>query len=308
MICADLYPDAVRVFVDFGQAEVEAERRAVKQLFGTFETVTVRSSMPASADGVFVPARNLLFATLALGYGSHVVMGGMYDDRSIDKTPTAFREMSRLLTDMAGRHIAVTSPLFSLRKHEAVHRYMHGQLEGRGVEPNVWRSKAECIERLKQTWSCYSPGPRQCLECKACMRWAVAMRVNGIAVPMPKDEVIARYLKRLDHYDEGRRWAIIMALRGWTRGLMCVDIDGTLTKEADGQEYATRTPLPDKIKKLNQIYDEGKTWIMLYTARPSPDRQVTEDWLAQNGVAYHGLIMNKPPVYLYIDDRSRAEL
>lgn len=295
MICADMYPDAKLLFVDFGQAEVAQELAHASMLFDKrgFHIARLSAQMCKSADGVFVPARNLLFACIAAQYGSHIVMGGMLDDRSIDKTPTAFRDMSRVLTDMSGKRIVVSSPLFQLLKHEAI-TYWLNHFNG-------------TKERLLQTWSCYGPGPSRCLECKACMRWAVALRVNGVDVPMPSFKVVARYMSRLHYYDPERQWAILRALK--PDSIYVVDIDGVLTHETKGTDYKNRTPNLDAIDRLRRLPETNPhSWVVLHTSRCEIDRTATEIWLVRNRVPYHALLMGKPPADLLFDDVSQQRL
>jgi 7-cyano-7-deazaguanine synthase in queuosine biosynthesis len=295
MICADLYPKAKLLFVDFGQPEAEMERAACKNLFGSrgFEIATIFTRLAVAEDGVFIPARNLLLACVAAQYAPHIVMGGMLDDRSVDKNPTAFRTMSRALTDMSARYTVVSSPLFHLLKHEAV---------------SMWLRRGGFVDRLLQTWSCYGPGPMRCLKCKACFRWAVALRVNGVSVSLPLDIVIERYLRRLHLYDPGRQWAILKALENSThsRPVMCVDIDGMLTIEVGGRDYAKRTPNERAINAVNMMWQHN--WIILHTSRPEEDRDVTVKWLDQHNVQRHALLMDKPPAARYFDDRAEKSL
>ncbi len=158
------------------------------------------------------------------------------------------------------------------------------------------------------TWSCYGPGPGRCLACKACMRWAVALRVNGLDVELPNESVITGYLSRLHLYEPDRQWAILMALRGGPRQMMAVDIDGLLTHESDGIDYECRTPREDTIERLRQLYDSGRYWVLLYTARSESDRVCTRAWLDRHDIRRHGLLMSKPPVHVYVDDRATTAI
>lgn len=82
-----------------------------------------------------------------------------------------------------------------------------------------------------------------------------------------------------------------------------VDIDGTITVEVDGWDYANRTPNESVITKLRKIHEEG-TMIILWTARLHVDADVTESWLDKHNVPYDGLIFNKPYWDLYICDKA----
>lgn len=285
-ICADLEPTATRLFVDFGQAEIAQERCAARHLFPDMVEATLRANLGHAADGVFVPARNLLLACIALHYGDDVVLGAMLDDVAIDKTPVAIAAQQQILTAQAGRPITVRAPLITMLKHEAVAYYL---------------ARGGSRERIKATWSCYSPGPLRCLACKACMRWAVALRVNGIDVPLPNDEIIRGYLARLHIYEPGRQWAILNAL---DKPVVTVDIDGVLTDETTGHDYAHRTPRGQYA--LRHLARDQ--WVILHTSRDETDRAVTVAWLERHGFVYHGLVMNKLPAMLRVDDRARTTL
>ena len=294
-ICADMYPEAKLLFVDFGQAEVRLERAAVRRLFRgrDLHEVMLRAPMAKGADGTFVPARNLLFACLAVQLGNEVVIGAMADDRSVDKTPEALRAMERILSDQAGFPVRVTAPLLGKLKYEAVADYLEGA-----------KSRDEASARLRSTWSCYGPGPRRCLRCKACLRWSVALIVNGVDVLLPSDAVIRGYLARLHLYEHGRRWSILAAIRR-RRPVAIVDLDGTITKAPNGRDYADAEIDKDAFEALRSL--AANHWVVIYTARPERDRSTTTDWLARHGIVYHALVMDKMPCDKLYDDKAATD-
>ena len=79
--------------------------------------------------------------------------------------------------------------------------------------------------------------------------------------------------------------------------LIYVDIDNTIFK-TDSTDYTKSKPIPDRIDKINKLYDEGNT-IVYWTARGSVKKQFKE-W----GVKYHELKFGKPPYDLFIDDKN----
>lgn len=83
-----------------------------------------------------------------------------------------------------------------------------------------------------------------------------------------------------------------------------IDVDGTLTNEVEGHNYAVRTPNKKMIEKVNQWFLEGNT-IVLFSSRWEADRATTRTWLKKHGVRYHTLILNKPKFDMYIDDISK---
>ena len=75
-----------------------------------------------------------------------------------------------------------------------------------------------------------------------------------------------------------------------------IDIDGTICDDIPNEEperMATAKLYPDALVILNKWYDEGH-YITFFTSRVEEHRKVTEAWLKENGLKYHGLLMGKP--------------
>lgn len=75
-----------------------------------------------------------------------------------------------------------------------------------------------------------------------------------------------------------------------------IDIDGTICDDIPNEEperMKTAGVYPDALETLNKWYDEGHI-ITFFTSRTEEHRQVTEEWLEENGFKYHGLLMGKP--------------
>lgn len=75
-----------------------------------------------------------------------------------------------------------------------------------------------------------------------------------------------------------------------------IDIDGTVCDDIPNEEperMPTAMVYPDALYRLNKWYDEGHI-ITFFTSRTEEHREVTEQWLKDNGFKYHGLLMNKP--------------
>ncbi len=90
-----------------------------------------------------------------------------------------------------------------------------------------------------------------------------------------------------------------------------VDIDGTictvsLTDDGD-VDYTKSSPMMDRIKKINDLYDQGHE-ITYWTARGSAsgiDRsEMTKKQLSEWGVKYHDLKFYKPVYDIWIDDKA----
>ena len=86
------------------------------------------------------------------------------------------------------------------------------------------------------------------------------------------------------------------------------DIDGTLCSLVKNAEYTKAQPLKERIKKVNDLYNEGH-YIKLYTARGSSTginwEETTKKQLEKWNLKYHELLMNcKPHGDLFIDDKA----
>lgn len=85
-----------------------------------------------------------------------------------------------------------------------------------------------------------------------------------------------------------------------------VDIDGTICR-SQPRDYPNAVPLPERIQKINRLYDEGHT-IIYWTARGGNTgidwSELTKKQLDTWGCKYHELRMNKPVYDLWIDDKA----
>ena len=94
-----------------------------------------------------------------------------------------------------------------------------------------------------------------------------------------------------------------------------IDIDGTICDWKQGRDYTLSQPFPERIKDINDLYDEGHT-VVYFTARGmgrfrgNVDKVVesfyaiTESQLDRWGCKYHKLILRKPSGDYYIDDKG----
>ena len=96
-----------------------------------------------------------------------------------------------------------------------------------------------------------------------------------------------------------------------------VDIDGTIC-ESTGGDYSTCVPIESRIQKINKLYDDGHTIVMLTArgmGRSNGDqkiaenlmRDVTEKQLRSWGLKYHSLYFGKPSGDFYIDDKAKTD-
>lgn len=83
-----------------------------------------------------------------------------------------------------------------------------------------------------------------------------------------------------------------------------IDIDGTICTEERTFDRPLAKVLPNAKESINAMYDKGYT-IIFWTARGWEQFKITEKWLQDNGFKYHQLLMGKPQVTMFIDDRAR---
>lgn len=88
------------------------------------------------------------------------------------------------------------------------------------------------------------------------------------------------------------------------------DLDGTLC-ETEGMDYMGASPIPERIRRVNALFDEGHT-IIVDTARGSGTgmqwTKQTAKQLAAWGLKYHTLRCGKKlAADIYVDDRAHSD-
>src|SRR5262249_43334304 len=84
---------------------------------------------------------------------------------------------------------------------------------------------------------------------------------------------------------------------------LMVDLDGTICTEERTFDRPLAKPLPGALKRINRWHKEGHT-IIFWTARGWEQYKVTIKWLNDHGFKFHQLIMGKPIIDHFIDDRA----
>ena len=90
--------------------------------------------------------------------------------------------------------------------------------------------------------------------------------------------------------------------------IIYVDIDNTICKSCDNSlDYSKSIPYPDRIDKINKLYDSGNT-IIYWTARGTLTgidwSQLTLKQFTEWNVKFHELKFKKPYYDLFIDDKN----
>jgi len=84
------------------------------------------------------------------------------------------------------------------------------------------------------------------------------------------------------------------------------DIDNTLV-QTNGSDYENSCPIQHRIDRVNRLFDEGHT-IYLFTARGMSSGRDLYDFTSKQmndfGIKHHGIIMGKPNVDLFVDDKA----
>ena len=96
-----------------------------------------------------------------------------------------------------------------------------------------------------------------------------------------------------------------------------IDIDGTICTNTDG-DYKNCIPFNERIKVINELYDEGNT-VIYHTARGMGSTNgnqllatkkyydYTLKQLKEWGCRFHHLYLGKPKGDIYIDDKSISD-
>lgn len=86
--------------------------------------------------------------------------------------------------------------------------------------------------------------------------------------------------------------------------IICVDVDGTLTKGVawTSEECLAAIPNNELIERVNYLYQ--RNFIVIWTARRDNLIPATLEWLRRNNVRYHSISNLKCSGDLYIDDKA----
>lgn len=85
--------------------------------------------------------------------------------------------------------------------------------------------------------------------------------------------------------------------------VIAIDIDGVICEEEKTFDKPLALPISGAVESINSLFGSGNT-IILWTARGWEQYRITVAWLEKYKVNYHSLIMGKPIVDIFIDDRA----
>jgi 7-cyano-7-deazaguanine synthase len=151
------------------------------RLTNTYDELMTDRQGEASAELAYewVPARNLVFYSMALAYaeahkmdvlalGNNLEESGAYPDNEMIFT-LKFAEIVPYAINL-GHRIRIEQPVGNLMKHEIVKKAI-----GLGTP-------------LEMTWSCYENGDAHCGTCGPCYMRKKAFEMNGLTDPVFKRE------------------------------------------------------------------------------------------------------------------------
>lgn len=146
--------------------------RAARVRIEEIEVHFLRESQDRNRHAGYIPARNLVFYSIALAraetFGAAAVVGGHTRDdpsRFPDAGRPFFRRLESLAASGGYAKVRILTPLEHLDKAGVVRR---------GLALGV---------PLRLTWSCYGAGARPCGRCPACRERGAAFRVCGLDDP-----------------------------------------------------------------------------------------------------------------------------
>ena|SRR5580765_5654590 len=82
-----------------------------------------------------------------------------------------------------------------------------------------------------------------------------------------------------------------------------VDLDGVICTEERTFERSLATLKPGAREAMQALCDAGHT-VVIYSARTWAELKMTEAWLREHQIPYHGLHLGKPIADWHIDDRA----
>lgn len=85
--------------------------------------------------------------------------------------------------------------------------------------------------------------------------------------------------------------------------VIAIDMDGVICSEERTFDRPLAQPIEGAIDSINKLYRDDNT-IIIWTARGWEQFKTTAEWLARHGINYHTLLMGKPIVDFFIDDRA----
>lgn len=180
--------DIICINFDIGHPYAKKEQEALKKLGIPYTTIHIDllresfGNMPTETKYV-IPARNMIFSTIAAGFAERVwIMGMKFENHYLmyDKNDDFFRIASACLTQSIGSQTIVESPFIDYTKTDIIQWAVDNKLE-----------------KLHETTSCYHPKLHRCGECSLCFKRFVAMMACGVEEKFSSDPRKSEEAQRL---------------------------------------------------------------------------------------------------------------
>lgn len=184
-------PDAL--YADLGHRYAKKELSAIKKTIPATTVVSIPWVGKFEREDAYIPARNLLLATLPViaGYDEVCIVSQKDEMELPDRSPVFFEKASSLLGWLQEREVVVFTPFADVDKTDMVTWYME----------NVGD-----LEALLSTVGCYSSEKGHCGKCQSCFRRWVALMNNDIQPGYEVSRSIKAYYKaRLGDYSLDRQ-------------------------------------------------------------------------------------------------------
>jgi len=190
------------VYFNTGVPYADKEKRALENLGIPY---IEDNSLKFPEKGIYIPHRNLLFASRASQYGNPVYIAGLKDDMVEDKNEMAFSVMSDCLSVIGKEPVEIESPFWEMMKEDVVRWFL--------------ANDGHAEYRLKLTCSCYSESNFECMFCEACFRKNCALFANGIKRTFHNWKLVQHYTNRaLEGYYLAERNVSILNYVEWLNG------------------------------------------------------------------------------------------
>ena len=196
---------------DIGQPYAAKEQKVLASIFSrgtvkTFHLDLIRKDLNniPTEEKYIIPARNLIFATIAAGFVKRVwVMGMKYENhyKMSDKNDMFYHTATVACTQAVGQYTLVESPFITLTKTDIIKFALKWNLQ----------------TPMGKTTSCYHPDHLRCGKCSLCFKRYIAMKANGIDEKYETDpthgkeadKLMASYMeawknKDFTHYEQER--------------------------------------------------------------------------------------------------------
>lgn len=162
----------------------EREFQAVSRLIPPGSLIVDTSLNFSQHKAIYIPHRNLLFASRASVHNDLVWIAGLKDDDVEDKTDSAFMLMSDTLTKIGKRPVNVKSPFWDFTKADIIE----------WGKKNILDFDLICNISV----SCYAGGLNlePCCKCEACFRKACAMYNAGLPYKFDNGLMVQEYMEK----------------------------------------------------------------------------------------------------------------